>query len=150
MLLRLATLDDLDVAAPLFDAYRQFYARPTDPALAREFIAERLRAGDSVIYLAEHDGAPAGFVQLYPVFSSTAPRPGRLWLLNDLYVTPAARGHGVGRALLERAEEHARDTGAVGLFLQTARDNAPARALYESLGWTLDEVFLVYERGTAP
>ncbi len=148
--LRRATLDDLDRVAPLFDAYRQFYQRPADAALAREFLGERLQAGDAVIYLAEHGGRPAGFVQLYPVFSSTAARPGRLWLLNDLYVSPDARGAGVGRALMQRAAEHARDTGAVGLFLQTARDNAPARALYESLKWTLDEVFLVYELGTAP
>jgi GNAT superfamily N-acetyltransferase len=85
---------------------------------------------------------PAGLTQLYPSFSSTSMR--RLWILNDLYVTPEARGHGVGRALLEAAREHAERTRAKGLELMTARDNKAAQALYDSMGWKRDEVFLLY------
>lgn len=140
-----ATLADLALVAPLFDAYRQFYGLPQDPALAGTFISDRLKHADSVIFLATEQREVLGFVQLYPVFSSTAVRPGRLWLLNDLYVTPAARGRGTARALMERARAHATETGATGLFLQTARDNANARRLYESLGYRLDELFMVYE-----
>ena len=55
-----------------------------------------------------------GFVQLYPLFSSTARRPRRLWLLNDLYVAPEARQGGVGRALMRRARRLAEETGAAG------------------------------------
>jgi len=145
MRIDLATPGDLDAVAPLFDAYRQFYQCPPDAALARNFIAERLRGEDSVILLAREGEAAVGFVQLYPLLTSTAPRPGRLWLLNDLFVAPQARGAGVGRALLSRARAHAEATGARGLFLQTARDNLPAQRLYESLGWRRDELFLVYE-----
>ena len=47
-----ATSTDLDLVAPLFDGYRQFYRCPPDLALAREFIAERLKREDSVIFLA--------------------------------------------------------------------------------------------------
>ncbi len=142
---RQAMLEDLDRVAPLFDSYRQFYRLPPDAGMAREFIAERLRHRDSVIFLAEQGAVAVGFVQLYPLFSSTAARPGRLWLLNDLYVVPAARGTGAGRALMERARAHAVETGATGLFLQTARDNTAAQRLYQSLGYRRDELFVVYE-----
>jgi GNAT superfamily N-acetyltransferase len=138
---------DVDAVAPLFDAYRQFYQQPPDPALARAFIAERLARSESVIFLAERDGQAVGFVQLYPLFSSTAARPRRLWLLNDLFVSPSARGGGVARALMERARRLGEDTGAAGLELATARTNAPAQRLYESLGWRQDELFLRYELG---
>jgi GNAT superfamily N-acetyltransferase len=145
MQIHLATPTDLDVVAPLFDLYRQFYGLPAAPQVAAGFISERLDRGDSVIFLARREEAGLGFVQLYPVFSSTAARPGRLWLLNDLFVTAAARGLGVGRALMERARNHALDSGATGIFLQTARDNLTAQRLYESLGYRRDDLFLVYE-----
>jgi ribosomal protein S18 acetylase RimI-like enzyme len=143
--IRRATPSDLDLIAPLFDAYRQFYHCPPDPELARTFIAERIALGDSVIFVALEARSALGFVQLFPVFTSTAVRPGRLWLLNDLYVSPAARARGIGRALMEAARGLAVETGATGLFLQTARDNANAQRLYQSLGYRRDDLFLVYE-----
>ena len=145
MQINLANPADLDVVAPLFDLYRQFYKQPAAPDVARKFIAERLERRDSVIFLGTRGEEGLGFVQLYPLFSSTAPRPGRLWLLNDLYVTAAARCLGVGRALMERARSHALDSGATGIFLQTAHDNLPAQRLYESLGYRRDDLFVVYE-----
>ena len=138
---------DVDAVAPLFDAYRQFYQQPSDLALARAFIAERLARSESVIFLAERDAQAVGFVQLYPLFSSTAAQPRRLWLLNDLFVSPSARGGGVARALMDRARRLGEETGAAGLELATARTNAPAQRLYESLGWRQDELFLRYELG---
>ena len=146
-IVRQAGLGDIDAVAPLFDAYRQFYQQPSDPALARAFIAERLARSESVIFLAERDGQAVGFVQLFPLFSSTAARPRRLWLLNDLFVSPSARGGGVARALMDRARRLGEDTGAAGLELVTARTNAQAQRLYESLGWRHDDEFLRYELG---
>jgi GNAT superfamily N-acetyltransferase len=145
MPIRRAGLSDLDLVAPLFDAYRQFYRRPADPALARRFIRDRLEADDAVIYLAESHGRAEGFVQLYPAWSSTAAVPGRLWLLNDLFVIPEARGRGIGQALLAEAKQLGLATNAVGLFLQTARENHGAQRLYESTGYRLDDHYLVYE-----
>ncbi|MEP6688509.1 MAG: GNAT family N-acetyltransferase [Gemmatimonadales bacterium] len=138
---------DVDLVAPLFDAYRQFYRQPPDLALARTFLAERLARAESVVFLVERGGRVVGFVQLYPLFTSTAERPRRLWLLNDLFVVPEARGGGVGRALLDRARQLAEDTGAAGLELATARTNTGAQRLYESLGYRVDEQFLRYELG---
>jgi GNAT superfamily N-acetyltransferase len=142
---RQASPADADLVAPLFDAYRQFYEQPSDPALARAFIGERLAHGESVIFLAERGDRPVGFVQLFPLFSSTAARPRRLWLLNDLYVAPEARGSGVARALMQRARRLAEETDAVGLELATAHTNVAAQQLYESLGWRRDEKFPRYE-----
>jgi ribosomal protein S18 acetylase RimI-like enzyme len=142
---REATLDDVERLAPLFDGYRQFYERPSDLELCRVFLAARLEHGESVVFLAEEAGTVLGFVQLYPLFSSTAARPGRLWLLNDLFVVPDGRGRGVGRELMNRARRLAEDTSACGLELVTALTNRRAQSLYESLGYHLDDQFLRYE-----
>jgi GNAT superfamily N-acetyltransferase len=142
---RQATPGDVERLAPLFDAYRQFYERPSDLELCRGFLAMRLERAESVVFLAEEDGSALGFVQLYPLFSSTSARPGRLWLLNDLFVVPSARGRGVGRDLMNRARRLAETTNACGLELATARTNQTAQSLYESLGYHRDDEFYRYE-----
>ena len=91
-------------------------------------------------------GIVLGFAQLYPLWSSTATPPGKLWLLNDLFVAASARRAGVARALLARAERLARETNAVGLTLSTAVDNLRAQPLYESAGYVRDAEFLTYNR----
>lgn len=138
-----ATLGDLDALAPLFDGYRVFYGKPSDIATARAFLQERLGNDESVIFLARGaDGSALGFTQLYPCFSSVSAR--RLWILNDLFVSPDARRRGVAKALLQRAHEHGTETGVVRLVLQTAHDNARAQALYESLGWLREDGMYEY------
>jgi GNAT superfamily N-acetyltransferase len=133
-------LEELEQVVPLFDAYRQFYGQPSDLVAARAFLRARIAREESVIFLArDEDGRARGFVQLYPTFSSVA--LASRWILNDLYVGPEARRSGVGTALLERAREHALETGAKGLTLATAEDNLTAQALYESLGWKRDGFF---------
>jgi GNAT superfamily N-acetyltransferase len=132
-----AQLVDLDAVAPLFDAYRQFYAQPSDPQRARAWLEARLRCGESVVLVATRDGLAVGFTQLYPMFSSV--RTARLWILNDLFVASDARRSGVARALLDAAAGFARDDGAAAIMLETGRDNAGARALYRAAGWSEDE-----------
>jgi ribosomal protein S18 acetylase RimI-like enzyme len=142
---RLAKSADLDVIAPLFDAYRQFYEKPADLALARRYLAERFQRRESVIYVAENErGEIVGFTQLYPAFCSVL--ADRTYVLYDLFVTPAARGTGAGRALMEAAERHGRETGAARLELQTAKTNKVGQSLYESCGWERDEAFYVYSK----
>lgn len=141
--IRQATVGDVDLVAPLFDAYRQFYRQPADLPRARRFVADRLSQRQSTVLVAQAADAEAvGFVQLYPCFSSIRAAP--VFILSDLFVAPSARGGGVGRRLMEAAARFARATGAVGLELATARNNAPAQRLYESLGWQRDEVFYQY------
>lgn len=143
---RIATLADLDAVAPLFDAYRQFYEQAPDAAAARHFIHDRLQRDESVILLALNPSQQAvGFCQLYPIFCSIDAKP--IYSLSDLFVVPEARRSGVGRALLQAAERHARNTGRTRLELTTARTNKTAQAAYESLGWQRDEVYYAYAKG---
>lgn len=140
--IRPATFADLDALAPLFDGYRQFYGQPANVAAGRDFLEARMRGNESVILLASQAGRAVGFSQLYPIFSSVSMR--RAWLLNDLFVDLAARGQGVGEALLDAAAAHGRTSGAAWLMLQTAHDNTPAQRLYARAGWQLDQQFHTY------
>jgi GNAT superfamily N-acetyltransferase len=68
-----------------------------------------------------------------------------IFILNDLFVAPAARHCGVGSALLQAAAEHGRRVGAVRLVLSTEATNRTAQSLYERSGWKRDTVFWVYQ-----
>ncbi len=134
------------LAAPLFDAYRQFYKLRSNRSAAEKFLSERLRRGQSVLFLALRKSgrgrSAIGFVHLYPTFSSLRLKP--VWVLNDLYVVPEARGQGVGGALMEVARKLALRTGACKLVLETGRDNRVARRLYEQLGYEREREFYTY------
>jgi GNAT superfamily N-acetyltransferase len=140
---RQATVADLALLVPLFDAYRRFYRHPSDPTGARRFLLDRFEHNQSLIFLA-FDGASAiGFTQLYPSFSSGA--MARIFVLNDLFVSPEGRGHGAGAALLQAAADYGRAVGAVRLVLQTEVGNTIAQSLYERLGWQRDTAFYAYQ-----
>jgi ribosomal protein S18 acetylase RimI-like enzyme len=136
--------EHLDLVAPLFDQYRQFYRQAPDLSAARKYIAQRLQNKDAVIFLALDQAGKGGlgFVQLYPSLASIPMKP--IWILYDLFVAPSARNLGVGRALMDRATEHARETGADSLILETATDNHTAQRLYEKLGYRRDDAFYRY------
>src|SRR5688500_17669236 len=96
-----ASRDDLDQVAELFDAYRVVYRRASDVAAARSFLEARWERSESVIFAARLRGEDrlAGFAQLYPTFSSVSLAPTAV--LNDLFVAPHARRHGVDAALVD-------------------------------------------------
>ncbi len=137
-----ASVEHLDALAPLFDGYRRFYGQASDIESGRAFLAARLERGESVIFLAQVGAGAAGMAQLYPTFSSVSLVT--RWILNDLFVDPAFRRHGVGRALAERCMEHCRESGAGAMMLLTESTNAGAQRLYESLGWERDEKYWRY------
>lgn len=142
---RLATLDDLDAVATLFDAYRQFYEQAPDLDLARRFIHERLQRQESVILLAADPAdQPIGFCQLYPSFCSVEAKP--IYALYDLFVVPEARRSGAGRRLLRAAARFAAEQGRARMDLTTAKTNKAAQAAYESLGWVRDDLFYAYSQ----
>lgn len=142
--------DQIDLVAPLFDAYRQFYGQSPDLKGARRYLVERLEREESVIFAVVENGRALGFTQLYPSFSSVSMK--LIWILNDLFVIQEARRRGVAARLLIAAREHAEKTGAARLLLSTAVDNKSAQALYEREGWQPDTGFLQYKfeirRGT--
>lgn len=142
IVLRQAEPADAESIAPLFDDYRQFYRQTPDLPLALAFLRERLTLRESVIFIAHDErGQVVGFTQLYPSFSSVS--ASRIWILNDLFVLPRARGQGIAHRLLDTARSHALATGAKRLILSTAHDN-PAQKLYESTGYQRDHAFLHY------
>ncbi len=121
MKIRKATTNDLDQLTDLFNQYRVFYKKSSDISAGKEFLKERMVNNESEIFVAlnEEDNF-TGFVQLYPIFSST--RMKRLWLLNDLFVAPSYRGQGIGVQFFEQREAHARAVGAsVALFSSVIR-----------------------------
>lgn len=136
-----AGLDDVDRVAQLFDGYRQFYEQSSDPDGTEAFIRDRITNNESVIFLAMHekegDSQGAGFLQLYPIFSSVSMV--RVWRLNDLFVHPECRRLGVGRALMKHAIAFAGETGYACVELATAEDNHEAQALYEDLGFVREQ-----------
>lgn len=137
IMIRKATLDDLAELAELFDQYRVFYRKESDLAAAQEFLRERLSKAESEIFLAIEGGKAVGFVQCYPLFSSTRMKP--LWLLNDLYVHPDFRGRGFSVKLIDRCKELCVETGACGLILETEKTNDIGQSLYPRAGFSVDE-----------
>jgi GNAT superfamily N-acetyltransferase len=134
--IRKATLSELLPLSELFDLYRQFYEKPSDIEAGKEFLKERLEKDESVIYIAISDSKIVGFVQLYPLFSST--RMKRLWLLNDLFVHPEARGKGCSVQLIEAAKQLCIDTNACQLTLETSKLNTIGNNLYPKTGFEID------------
>ena len=146
---RQATVFDLDLVAPLFDAYRRFYRKPGDLGLARRFLLERFQHNQSVVFLAVRpDGSAVGFTQLFPSFSSAS--AARILILNDLFVLPEARRKKVGSLLLAAAARFGRAVGVVRLTLSTEVTNEAAQALYETEGWTRHTDFYVYNLALDP
>lgn len=140
---RTASSDDVGKLATLFDAYRQFYEQASDLSLATDYLFNRISRHESDILIAEDaNGTAVGFCQLYPSFCSVIAAP--IFVLYDLFVTPAVRKQGVARSLMLAAHAHAAGAGKARMDLATARSNVSAQRLYESLGWKRDEIFYVY------
>ncbi len=135
--IRKALISDVDSVAELFDAYRVFYQKQSDVIAAQDFLIQRFQNQESEIFVAQAaNKILVGFVQLYPLFSST--RMKRLWLLNDLFVSPDYRGKGISLQLIDKAKELARETNACGLMLETAKTNMIGNNLYPHAGFELD------------
>jgi len=142
MEIRQATPDDVPYLALLFNRYRVFYGKSPDIGAAAQFLNDRLVRHESEIFVAVEGDTIAGFMQLYPLFSST--RMKKLWLLNDLFVSEEYRGRGFSKALIERAKELCHQTGACGFTLETAKDNAVGNQLYQQMGMKLSEGYNAY------
>ncbi len=130
---------DLDGLAPLFDAYRRFFAGHCDVARSKRFLAQRFAAGDSVIFIARTGAGVHGFIALYPLWSSWHCR--RIWFLSDLYVEERSRKGGIGRRLVERVVEYARETDASSVMVELPRREPHLKEFYARLGFEADEIF---------
>ena len=131
---------------PLIAAYQRFYeAEQIDEARNRAFFARFIAPSeDGTLLGAWREEELVGYACLYWSFTSTV--PAETVLMNDLYVDPAIRGEGVGRALIEASAAIGRERGAQRLEWATAPDNETAQRLYDSTGAKRSE-WIEYELG---
>jgi GNAT superfamily N-acetyltransferase len=126
---------DLESLLPLMRSYCDFYGtQPADEALlalSRALLADPEHEGIQLLARDEH-GAAVGFATIFWTWSTT--RAGRIGVMNDLYVDPAARGTGLADRLIAACIDQCRTRGASRLEWQTAPDNARAQAVYDRVG----------------
>ena len=148
-LVRLADPDDADAVGRLLYNFNREFDEPTPAATALADRMRRLLNGGDTLVLLVGDG-PDGVAVLR--FRAAIWSTGQECYLAELYVTPARRGQGLGRALMEAALREARTRGADTMDIGVDEPDHVARHLYESLGFTNrtggpdGPVMYVYER----
>jgi GNAT superfamily N-acetyltransferase len=126
---------DLADLLPLMAAYCEFYGAAPGAdsllALSRTLLDDPEHEGMQLIARRRENGDALGFATLYWTWSTL--RAGRIAVMNDLYVTPEARGTGVGGELIEACRLRCRERGMSRLEWRTAPDNVRAQRLYDSV-----------------
>lgn len=135
---------DIEKILPLFIAYHDFYNVDSNKEEAFQYLLNRVKLGESVIYYIEDDNEVLGFTQLYPLFCSLEMK--RIWLLYDLFVKAEYRKKGIAKALIQRAEQLAVESNSAFIMLSTGIDNLKAQSLYEKNGFVRDNDFYVYNK----
>jgi ribosomal protein S18 acetylase RimI-like enzyme len=124
---------DAGAAARLLHDFNVEFDAPTPPVPALAARCEQLlRDGEMTVLLAGDPPVGVSLLRLRPSPWTEAEEA----YLQELYVVPARRGAGIGRALLEETIASARAAGATSLELGTGETDTAARALYEKLGFT--------------
>lgn len=142
--LRPATSDDVPVIAELIRGLARFEKLEQEVVMTEELLASAL-FGDrpyAEVVLAEDDGRPVGFALFFHNFSTFLGRPGIY--LEDLFVIPEHRGHGIGRMLLAHLARLAVERGCGRLEWAVLDWNRDAIQFYERLGARPNSDWTVY------
>jgi GNAT superfamily N-acetyltransferase len=139
---RRATFADSESLAPVFDAYRAFFTGASDLDGSRAFLSDRLERQESVVFGAFDGERAAGFLQLYPLFSSWY--AARQWFLSDLFVLPEYRRAGIARRLLDECARFARETQARSVLVELPFSEPHLIELYKAADYERDAVFALY------
>jgi len=144
---RFVVREDYEQWLPLWDGYNAFYGRSGTTALSPEITrmtwARFFDAYEPVHGLvAESDGHLLGLTHYLFHRSTTAIEP--VCYLQDLFTSNAARGRGIGRALITRVYEQARLAGSSRVYWQTHQTNLTAMRLYDKVAE--HSGFVVYRR----
>jgi len=136
VVVRAVTPEDYDAWRPLWDEYNAFYERTGPTALPEELTATTWRrffdASEPVhCIVAEREHKVAGFCH-YLYHRSTS-RLEHICYLQDLFTAPDYRGHGIGRALILRVYEIAKEAGSKRVYWVTHSTNTPGRTLYDKV-----------------
>jgi len=112
---------------------------------SRAYMRSLIDAADSATWIAEDDGAMAGFA----IVEWTRDAARTIAYIQTIEVDPAQRGCGVGTELLRRMEQSARAAGSGSIWLHVDAENRPALGLYQSHGYLCEgEVQGYYGEGT--
>ena len=136
---------DLPAWQPLWDGYNAFYGREGATALSPQITAATWQRffdpGEPVFGLvAEAQGSVVGLAHY--LFHRSTTRLELTCYLQDLFTLPAARGQGVGRALIEGVYGAAKSAGIRRVYWQTHATNAAGRLLYDQIAQHFG--FIVY------
>ena len=139
--------DAAHVAQLLHDFNSEFEADSPGVEALTGYSRPLIAAGEMTVLLGGEGPDGVAVLRLRPSPWTGGPEA----YLQELYVAPARRGQGIGRALLEATMAAARQAGASGIDLATGETDRAARALYESCGFTNLEgpdgpMMLFYER----
>ena len=132
--IRPATPSDVPTILGFIRELAEFEREP-DAVLATEADLLRDGWGEPVRFtaiIADYNGAPAGFALYFTTYSTWRGHHGIR--LEDVYVTPSLRGHGIGKALLARLARIAVDQGCPRLEWDVLEWNEPAIAFYHRIG----------------
>jgi GNAT superfamily N-acetyltransferase len=127
---------DYDQWLPLWEGYNAFYGRSGATALPPEITRmtwERFFDAYEPIHalVADSDGQWLGLTHY--LFHRSTIAIGPACYLQDLFTTEAARGKGIGRALIEAVYEQARVVGSSRVYWQTHETNLTAMQLYDKV-----------------
>ena len=129
---RTAQLADCDSVGQLLHDFNREFDEPTpSPEALAERMRELLADGQTIALVGGAGPDGLAVLRFRPAIWSR----GLECYLAELYVVPARRGQGLGRALMEASIEAARRAGADHMDLGTSEDDVVARRLYESLGF---------------
>lgn len=147
--IRRGGVEDAAAIARLLHDFNEEYEEPTPGVEALAGYARKLlETGEMTVLLAGATPAGIAVIRFRTAIWTGKPEAH----LQELYVQPPLRGHGIGRALLEATIAVAREAGATGIDLNTGETDTAARGLYESFGFTNREgapdgpSMLFYER----
>ena len=140
---REARKDDFQQWEPLWDGYTRFYEREPDAKITAMLWDRAFDPYEPIhILVAEMDGRIVGIVHYLYHRSTSLIAP--VCYLQDLFTAEAARGKGVGRALIEAVYETARRAGAPRVYWHTHETNKIAMALYDKVAQ--HSGFVVYRK----
>ncbi len=147
VLIRAVEPEDFANWKPLWDGYNAFYGRKDETALPEEITARTwARFFDAYepvhALVADHDGRLLGLVHY--IFHRSTIALGSNCYLQDLFTLESARGHGVGRALIEEVYRRAQVAGSSRVYWHTHETNATAMRLYDKVAE--NSGFVVYRK----
>jgi ribosomal protein S18 acetylase RimI-like enzyme len=144
MIVRRATLEDLPTLSGLFDEYRQSYGERPNLQQSADFLEQRFKNAESIIFVNVMGEVLTGFILLYRGFSSIRCRS--YYVLDDVYVSPAFRRQGAARQLIDTAILFANQEQAVKIWVDTPKDNYQSHQLYQSMGFKATDQYMSFQR----